>query len=92
MGAFATMTVNGELAIPKEGREKLRLAPVKELYVTIRERHLVAIPKTGRLRDVTGFLEAPPSGQTLDVDAMDEALMEALADDENRIWQGRSGR
>ncbi|OLP53605.1 AbrB family transcriptional regulator [Rhizobium rhizosphaerae] len=92
MGAFATMTINGELAIPKEVREKLRLAPGTQFYVTVREGHLVAIPKTGRLRDLGGFLGAPPNGRALGVDEMDDALMDALVEDEERIRSDRSVR
>jgi AbrB family looped-hinge helix DNA binding protein len=83
MGAFATITSKGQLTIPKEVRDELNLATGTRLYVTVRDGEVVARPKNRRIADLAGILGKPPSGKSLSIEDMDEATMEAVAEDWN---------
>jgi antitoxin PrlF len=83
MGAFATITSKGQLTIPKEVRDELNLATGTRLYVTVRDGQVVARPKNKRIADLAGILGKPPSGKSLSIEDMDEAIMEAVAEDWN---------
>lgn len=85
MGAYTTMTSKGQLTIPKDVREALSLKPGTRFYVTVLDGRVVALPKTRRLADLAGMLGKPPSGETLSIEQMDEAIMDAVADDDERI-------
>lgn len=93
MGAFATMSSKGQLTIPKEIRDQLNLSEGTRLYVTVRNGELVAMPKNRRIADLAGILGKPPSGETLTIRQMDEAIMDAVAEDDERImleWRERN--
>jgi AbrB family looped-hinge helix DNA binding protein len=93
MGAFTTMTSKGQLTIPKEVREALNLKAGTRFYVTVRDGQVVAVPKNKRLADLAGALGKPPSGETLSVEQMNDAIMDAAAEDDERItreWRGTS--
>ena len=85
MGAYTTMTSKGQLTIPKDVREQLSLKPGTRFYVTVLDGRVVALPKTRRLADLAGMLGKPPSGETLSIEQMDEAIMDAVAEDDERI-------
>jgi AbrB family looped-hinge helix DNA binding protein len=85
MGAFTTMTSKGQITIPSEVREELKLEPGTRFYVSARNGQVVAIPKNIRLADLAGFLGTPPSGVSLSIEAMDEAIAKAVAEDDERI-------
>ena len=85
MGAYTTMTSKGQLTIPKDVRDALSLKPGTRFYVTVLDGRVVALPKTRRLADLAGMLGKPPSGETLSIEQMDEAIMDAVAEDDERI-------
>ena len=85
MGAYTTMTSKGQLTIPKDVREQLSLKPGTRFYVTVLDGRGVALPKTRRLADLAGMLGKPPSGETLSIEQMDEAIMDAVTEDDERI-------
>ncbi|MAZ16028.1 MAG: AbrB family transcriptional regulator [Ahrensia sp.] len=85
MGAYTTMTSKGQLTIPKDVREQLSLKPGTRFYVTVLDGRVVALPKTRRLADLAGMLGKPPSGETLSIEQMDEAIMDAVTEDDERI-------
>lgn len=85
MGAFTTMTSKGQITIPSEVREELKLEPGTRFYVSARNGQVVAIPKNIRLADLAGFLGTPPSGVSLSIEEMDEAIAKAVAEDNERI-------
>ena len=87
MGVFATMTSKGQLTIPKEVRDELNLTSGTRFYVTVRNGEVVARPKNKRLADLAGILGKPPTGETLTVEQMDEAIMDAVAEDDQRIMR-----
>ena len=94
MGAFTTMTSKGQLTIPKEVRDSLNLAPGTRFYVTVRNGQVVAVPKHRKLADLAGMMGSPPEKISLTVEAMNEAVLDAAAEDDRRIveeWAGRDG-
>ncbi|UVC07641.1 AbrB/MazE/SpoVT family DNA-binding domain-containing protein [Rhizobium sp. TH2] len=93
MGAFTTMTSKGQLTIPKDVRDGLNLSPGTRFYVTIRKGQVVAVPKNKSLADLAGILGPPPNGVSLTVEEMNEAVMDAVAADDQRIvkeWAKRN--
>jgi antitoxin PrlF len=91
MGAFTTLTSKGQLTIPKEVRESLKLSPGTRLYVTVRNGQVIAVPKNRKLSDLAGMMGSPPSGGLLSVEDINETVMDAVVEDDRRIsaeWSG----
>jgi len=87
MGAFTTMTSKGQLTIPKDVREQLGLQPGTRFFVTVRDGEVVALPKNKKLADLAGMLGRPPGGRSLTIEEIDEAIMDAAAEDDRRIMR-----
>jgi AbrB family looped-hinge helix DNA binding protein len=79
------MTTKGQLTIPKEVREELGLAPGTRFFVTVRNGEVIARPKNKKIADLAGMLGRPPNGRSLTVEEMDQAIMSAVAEDDERI-------
>ncbi|HSO47090.1 MAG TPA: AbrB/MazE/SpoVT family DNA-binding domain-containing protein [Rhizobiaceae bacterium] len=93
MGAFTTMTSKGQLTIPKDVRDQLGLSAGTRFFVTVRNGEIVAHPKNRKVADLAGFLGTPPAGHGASIEDLDEAIGEAVADDDARISEyGVSGR
>jgi AbrB family looped-hinge helix DNA binding protein len=93
MGALTTMTSKGQITIPSEVRDALNLQPGTRFYVSARNGQVVAIPKNRKLMDLAGILGRPPSGDVLTIAEMNEAIMDAAAEDDVRIvheWSERA--
>lgn len=94
MGAFTTMTSKGQITIPSEVRDALKLEPGTRFYVSARKGQVVAIPKNKRLMDFAGILGRPPTGEVLTVEAMSNAVADAIIEDDARVtreWKERQG-
>jgi antitoxin PrlF len=92
MGAFTTMTSKGQITIPSEVRDALKLEPGTRFYVSARNGQVVAIPKNKKLKDFAGILGKPPTGESLTIEEMNDALSETAAEDDARIireWRER---
>ena len=87
MTSLPTMTSKGQLTIPKDVRDRLNLTPGTRFYVTVRNGEVVAIPKNKKLADLAGFLGTPPSGAGFNLEEIDEAIMDAIAEDDARIMR-----
>lgn len=85
MGAFTTMTSKGQITIPSEVRATLNLEPGTRFYVAARDGQVVVIPKNKKLMDFAGILGKPPSGESLTIEDMNEAVKQAAARDDERI-------
>lgn len=84
MGAFTVMTSKGQITIPSEVREALKLQPGTRFYVAARNGQVVAIPKNKNLMDLAGILKLPP-GVSLSVEDMKNAMADTVAEDDQRI-------
>jgi AbrB family looped-hinge helix DNA binding protein len=85
MGFIATMSSKGQLTVPKEVRDELKLATGTQLYISVRDGELVARPKNRNIADLAGILGMPPVGAGATLEDLDEAIGEALAEDDGRI-------
>jgi AbrB family looped-hinge helix DNA binding protein len=93
MSALTRLNSKGQLTIPKDVRDALALAPGAELYVTVDNGRVLVTPKNGvkgdlernSFMDLAGILGKPPNGARLDIDEIDEAIMGAVAKDDDRI-------
>lgn len=91
MGAFTTMTSKGQITIPSEVRDALNLEPGTRFYVAARNGQVVAIPKNKNLMDLAGIIKLPP-GVTLSLEDMEEAVADAVAEDDKRILRETAER
>lgn len=75
----ATVTGKGQVTLPKEVRERLRLNAGSKVRFTLEEGDRVIVAHGGeRLRDLFGILGKPPRSATLE--QMDEAIKRAAVD------------
>ncbi|PLK72639.1 AbrB family transcriptional regulator [Rhizobium sp. TH135] len=91
MGAFTTMTSKGQITIPSEVRDALKLEPGTRFYVAARNGQVVAIPKNKNLMDLAGIVKLPP-GLSLSLEDMEESVADAAAEDDNRILRETAER
>lgn len=85
MGAVTTMTSKGQLTIPKEVRDQLGLSAGTQFFVTARNGQVVAYPKNRRAVDLLGILGEPPAGKGASIEDMNNAIGDAVAEDDARI-------
>jgi antitoxin PrlF len=88
MVALTTMTSKGQLTIPKQVRDQLNLTAGTKFQVTAVDGKIVALPKNRKLADFAGILGRPPTGEVLTIEDMNEAVMDAAAEDDERIARG----
>ena len=91
MGAFTTMTSKGQITIPSEVRDALKLEPGTRFYVAARNGQVVAIPKNKNLMDLAGIVKLPPV-VSLSLEDMEESVADAAAEDDNRILRETAER
>ena len=86
MGVYdSTLTSKGQTTIPAEIREALNLKPGDKIrYVVSGDRVYLRV-KNVRLADLAGALGKPPNGASLSIDEIDDAIMDAVAEDDARI-------
>jgi AbrB family looped-hinge helix DNA binding protein len=73
-----TMTSKGQVTIPQEIRNRLRLRRGQKLQFTVEDRNRIAItPVFTRLSDLAGILPAPK--RTVTLEEMDEAIRNSAA-------------
>lgn len=87
--ATATLTSKGQMTLPKSVRDDLKIGPGDKVDIVKEGGRYVLKPRNVRAVDLAGFLGRPPSGRNLTIEEMDEALGEALAEDDERIRAGR---
>ena len=65
MGAFTVMTPKGQITIPSEVREALKLEPGTRFYVAARNGQGIAIPNNKNLMHLAGIFKRPPGMELL---------------------------
>lgn len=70
----ATMTSKGQVTIPKEVRERLRLGEGRTLRFSVEDGQIVMTPAYRRLGELVGVL--PKAKRVVSVERMDEAIAE----------------
>ncbi len=72
----ATVTSKGQITLPKEVRQRLRLHPGGKIRFTVEDGDRIVVTRGGtRLIDLFGLLGKPPRSATLE--EMDEAIRDA---------------
>jgi AbrB family looped-hinge helix DNA binding protein len=75
----ATVTSKGQVTLPKEVRERLRLSDGAKVRFTFEDRDRVVLSRGGsKLSDLFGILGKPPRSLTLE--EMDEVIQQAAVD------------
>jgi AbrB family looped-hinge helix DNA binding protein len=72
--ATATLTSKGQITIPKEIRDQLKLKPGDRISITDENGRVVLRPKNGDLSKLVGMLHRPGVHRTLE--EIDEAIRE----------------
>lgn len=77
--ARSTLTSKGQITIPKEIRERLRLASGCRFEVYVDgDRRIVMVPLDRRLEDLVGILPKP--GRAFSVEEIDRAIVAGVLD------------
>lgn len=85
MGIQSKLTSKGQTTIPLEVREYLNLQPGDKLVYTLRNGKVEIRTRKVRAIDLAGILGPPPSGRSLSVEEMDDAIADTVAEDDARI-------
>lgn len=85
MGARATVTSKGQITLPKEVRDRHNLKPGDVVEFIEKNGETVVQARNIRAVDLFGILGPPPSGRSLSIEEIDEAIMNAVAEDDERI-------
>jgi AbrB family looped-hinge helix DNA binding protein len=82
---IGSITSKGQTTVPKEVRDRLGLAQGARIEWVVEGDRAIVKPRKLRAMDLAGILGPPPSGKSLSIEEMDEAIMEAVAEDDERI-------
>lgn len=84
MGMIGSITSKGQTTVPKEVRDKLGLERGARIEWTVEDGKAIVKPRKLRAVDLAGILHRPGM-KPLSVEEMDQAIMEAVAEDDARI-------
>jgi antitoxin PrlF len=85
----ATITSKGQITLPKEIREHLRVAEGDRIEFVIEAGGEVEVrPVTGSFRDLLGIAHRPDLRPPT-IEELEEMLLDAVAEDNQRIREGR---
>lgn len=87
----ATITSKGQLTLPKEVRDDLHLREGDRVSFEKVDGRYVLRPQNKSVMDLAGILHRPGE-RSMSIEEMDEALGEALREDDDRIRKYGSGR
>ena len=87
MGARARITSKGQLTLPKQVRDRHGLKPDDGVEFVELNGKTWLKPRNLRAADLAGILGRPPNGEVLSIEDMDEAIMDAVAEDDERIMR-----
>lgn len=87
MGHQSKVTSKGQTTIPVEVRNYLGLKAGDRVSYTMRDGKVVLSVRNLRAVELAGMLGPPPSGKTVSVEEMDDAIMDAVAEDDERIMR-----
>ena len=85
MRAEATMTSKGQVTVPKAFRDRLNLKTGDKIEFVEIDGKIMLNARNLRAVDLIGILGPPPSGKSLTVEEIDDAIAEAVAEDDRRI-------
>ena len=92
MPIFGSVTSKGQTTIPKEIRDRLGLEAGTRIEWSIEDGKATLRPRKIRAVDLAGILHRPGM-KPLSIEEMDEAIMDAVAEDDERMMrEWREGR
>jgi len=92
MTIFGSVTSKGQTTIPKEIRDRLGLEAGTRIEWSIEDGKATLRPRKIRAVDLAGILHRPGM-KPLSIEEMDEAIMDAVAEDDERMMrEWREGR
>lgn len=83
----ATISSKGQITIPKEIRDQLRLTEGTKFYCRIVDGRIELVPKNVSVWTLRGMAKSP-LGRPVSVEEMDEAIATAVREDHERILAG----
>ncbi|MCF6322501.1 MAG: AbrB/MazE/SpoVT family DNA-binding domain-containing protein [Rhizobiaceae bacterium] len=93
MGMPSKITSKGQITVPKAVRKRLNLKAGDSVEFVEVNGEFIFKPRNLRAGDLAGILGPPPSGETLTIDQMNEAIGQAASEDDRRITrEWRKGR
>lgn len=84
----ATVTSKGQITLPKDVRDDLKLRPGDKVEFEKRDGRYVLRPRNRSIMELAGILHRP-GAKAMTVEEMDDELTQALAEDDERIRAGR---
>jgi looped-hinge helix DNA binding domain, AbrB family len=84
----ATVTSKGQITLPKDVRDDLKLKPGDKVEFEKRNGRYVLRPRNRSIMELAGILYRPGM-KAMTAEEMDEGLAQALAEDDERIRAGR---
>jgi antitoxin PrlF len=87
MGHHSKVTSKGQTTIPVEVRNYLGLKAGDRVSYTMHDGKVELSARNLRAVDLAGILGPPPSGKSLSIEDMDDAIMDAVAEDDERIMR-----
>lgn len=84
MGMIGSVTSKGQTTIPKEVRDRLGLEQGTRIEWSVEDGKATIRPRKVRAIDLAGILHRPGM-KPLSVEEIDEAIMDAVAEDDERI-------
>ncbi|OAM77157.1 AbrB/MazE/SpoVT family DNA-binding domain-containing protein [Devosia elaeis] len=86
--ATATLTSKGQMTLPKDVRDDLKLEPGDKVDIVKEGNRYVLVPRNVRAEDLYGILHRP-GDRRMTPEEEDEANAAALAEEDERIRAGR---
>lgn len=81
MSVLATITSKGQITLPKEVRVRHGLKPGDTVEFIEEDGRTYVRPRKIRAIDLAGMLGRPPSGASLAIEDVDDAIMDAVAEE-----------
>jgi AbrB family looped-hinge helix DNA binding protein len=80
MGFNITITSKGQMTIPKDLRDQLKVKPGDKCYAWIRNGEMIIVPRNKPARELADILGQPPNEGTYRNQDLDEAVMDAAVE------------
>lgn len=87
MASFAIMNSKGQLTIPRGIRESLKLLPGTRFHIRVVDGDVLAVPQNLELSELAGLLGSPPGRKSMTLEEIDQAILDAVAEDDRRIGE-----
>ncbi|KKX30401.1 AbrB/MazE/SpoVT family DNA-binding domain-containing protein [Rhizobium sp. LC145] len=91
MGFNITITSKGQMTIPKDLRDQLKVKPGDKCYAWVRNGEMVVIPRNKPLSELASILGKPPVDAPFLQRDIDDAVMDAAVERYERAIEQSGG-